>query len=246
MACFLVIAATSCIGQSTAKQLIAEGHQLFLTGRNEEKLAHLANTLQSPSSILDATDFSVTADITEQAIHKLGKLDGMVNCAGSLLLKPAHLTTATEYAETIAASLTTAFATVHAAGKHLGHQGGSIVLISSAAALAGLPNHEVTAAAKAGIIGLIQAAASTYAVGNLRFNAVAPGLTRTPLTHALIDNPTNLKLSESMHALGRLGEPEDIARAICFLLDPKNSWITGQVLAVDGGLSKVRPKVKVS
>ena len=79
---------------------------------------------------------------------------------------------------------------------------------------------------------------------NLRVNAVAPGLTETPLTQSLTANESARKLSEAMHALGRLGQPEDIARAIVFLLDPANSWITGQVLAVDGGLSRVRPRMK--
>jgi NAD(P)-dependent dehydrogenase (short-subunit alcohol dehydrogenase family) len=80
---------------------------------------------------------------------------------------------------------------------------------------------------------------------NLRVNAVAPGLVATPLTQTLTSNEGSRKYSEAMHALGRLGEPDDIARAIVFLLDPANSWITGQVLGVDGGLSRVRPKMKV-
>ncbi|MCX7118596.1 MAG: SDR family oxidoreductase, partial [Legionellales bacterium] len=136
------------------------------------------------------------------------------------------------------------FATVRAAGMHM-KNGGSVVLISSAAALVGLANHEAIAAAKAGIIGLVQSAASTYANLDLRFNGVAPGMTDTPLTAGLISNDLAFKASKAMHALDRIGTPEDIARAIVFLLDPKNNWITGQVLAVDGGLSKVRPKMKI-
>jgi NAD(P)-dependent dehydrogenase (short-subunit alcohol dehydrogenase family) len=124
------------------------------------------------------------------------------------------------------------------------NKGGSVVLISSAAAMEGLANHEAIAAAKAGILGLTLSAAATYAGQNLRVNAVAPGLTETPLTAALTGNETSRRVSEAMHALGRLGKPEDIARAIVFLLDPANNWITGQVLAVDGGLSRVRPKMK--
>jgi NAD(P)-dependent dehydrogenase (short-subunit alcohol dehydrogenase family) len=123
--------------------------------------------------------------------------------------------------------------------------GGSVVLISSAAALVGLANHEAIAASKAGIIGLAQSAASTYATLNLRFNVVAPGMMDTPLTAQLISNPLVFKASKAMHALDRIGTPEDIARAIIFLLDPKNNWITGQVLAVDGGLSRVRPRMKI-
>jgi 3-oxoacyl-[acyl-carrier protein] reductase len=123
-------------------------------------------------------------------------------------------------------------------------KGGSVVLISSAAAMAGFANHEAIAAAKAGIIGLTLSAAATYASSNLRFNAVAPGLTQTPLTSSITANETSRKLSEAMHPLGRLGKPEDIARTIVFLLDPLNDWITGQVFAVDGGLSRVRTKMR--
>lgn len=231
MARFLVIAAASGIGQATVKQLKATGHQVFTTARDQSKI--------TPDALLDATDFEAVERVFQQA----GEIAGVVNCSGSLLLKAAHLTSKAQYQATIDASLTTAFATVRAAGKYM-KNGGSVVLVSSAAALEGLANHEAIAAAKAGIIGLTLAAAASYAGNNLRVNAVAPGLTETPLTQSLTANESARKLSEAMHALGRLGQPEDIARAIVFLPDPANSWITGQVLAVDGGLSRVRPRMK--
>lgn len=231
MAQYLVIAASSGIGQATTALLREAGHSVFTTARDGSKI--------TPDAILDATDFDAVDAVFQQA----GALDGVVNCSGSLLLKSAHLTTKEQYQSVVDASLTTAFATVRAAGKHMG-QGGSVVLISSAAAMEGLANHEAIAAAKAGILGLTLSAAATYASSNLRFNAVAPGLTETSLTAALTGNDTSRKYSEAMHALGRLGTPGDVARAIVFLLDPANNWITGQVLAVDGGLSRVRPKMK--
>ena len=231
MARFLVIAAASGIGQATVKLLKATGHQVFTTARDQSKI--------TPDAVLDATDFEAVERVFQQA----GAIAGVVNCSGSLLLRAAHLTSKAQYQATIDASLTTAFATVRAAGKYM-KNGGSVVLVSSAAAMTGLANHEAIAAAKAGIIGLTLAAAASYAGNNLRVNAVAPGLTETPLTQSLTANESARKLSEAMHALGRLGQPEDIARAIVFLLDPANSWITGQVLAVDGGLSRVRPRMK--
>ena len=106
------------------------------------------------------------------------------------------------------------------------------------------PLHEAIAAAGVRPMMPALAAAASYAGNNLRFNAVAPGLTETPLAQPLTANESARRLSEAMHALGRLGQPADIARAIVFLLDPANSWITGQVLAVDGGLSRVRPRMK--
>ena len=118
--------------------------------------------------------------------------------------------------------------------------GGSVVLVSSAAARVGLANHEAIAAAKAGIIGLTLSAAATYARQGIRFNAVAPGLVRTPLTKGLVASELAEKASIGMHPLGRLGEPEEVAGAILWLLDPAQSWITGQVLGVDGGLANVK------
>ena len=140
-------------------------------------------------------------------------------------------------------SLTTAFAVVRAAGKYM-TQGGSVVLISSAAALEGFASHEAIAAAKAGVIGLALSAAASYASNNLRVNCVAPGLVETSLTKRLVSNDAARKVSEAMHALGRLGTADEVARAIVFFLNPDNSWLTGQVLAVDGGLSCVRPKMR--
>jgi len=232
MANFLVIAASSGIGQATTALLRGAGHTVFTTARNSSKI--------TPDAVLDATDF----DAVERVFQQAGRLDGVVNCSGSLLLRAAHQTSKAQYQAVMDASLTTAFATVRAAGKYM-TSGGSVVLISSAAALDGLANHEAIAAAKAGILGLLRAAAASYAGANLRFNAVAPGLTETLLTASLTGNAVARGISESMHALGRLGRPEDIARAIVFLLDPVNDWITGQTLAVDGGLSRVRPRKKV-
>lgn len=231
MAKYLIIAASSGIGQATCALLTSKGDTVFTTARDNSKI--------TPDVILDATDFDAVDRVFEQA----GEIDGVVNLSGSLFLRSAHLTSKEQYQSVIDASLTTAFATVRGAGKYM-KNGGSVVLLSSAAALAGLANHDAIAAAKAGIVGLMLSAAASYAPQNLRVNAVAPGLVETPLTTSLTGNETSRRFSESMHALGRLGKPDDIARAIVFLLDPQNSWITGQVLAVDGGLSHVRPKMK--
>jgi NAD(P)-dependent dehydrogenase (short-subunit alcohol dehydrogenase family) len=233
MARYLVIAASSSIGHVLTTALRAQGDTVFTTARDASKIC--------PDMTLDATDFSAV----NQAFETAGVIDGVVNCSGSLLLKQAHMTSKEQYQAVIDASLTTAFATVHAAGTYM-KSGGSVVLISSAAAMVGLANHEAVAAAKAGIIGLAQSAAATYASRNLRFNVVAPGMVDSALTKHIIDNEAAYKASKSMHALGRIGQPNDIVQAILFLLNPVNSWITGQVIAVDGGLSRVRPKITIA
>ncbi|KTD56284.1 oxydoreductase [Legionella sainthelensi] len=232
MANYLVIAASSAIGQSVTTFLIKRGDTVFTTARDNRKI--------NPDFLLDASDFDAVSDV----FRKIGNIDGVVNCAGSLLLKSAHSTTFEEFQSCINASLTTAFATIRAAGLIM-KKGGSVVLISSSAALVGLANHEAIAAAKAGVIGLAQAAAATYAPNNLRVNVVAPGMVNSPLTSSILNNQFAFNASTAMHPLGRIGTPEDIAQAIIFLLTPENSWITGQVLAVDGGLSHVRPKIKI-
>jgi 3-oxoacyl-[acyl-carrier protein] reductase len=228
MASFLIIAASSSMGRATCKLLQDEGHRLYQTARSADKI--------TPDSLLDATDFEAVGRVFALAKEKMGSIDGVVNFAGSLLLKPASSTSQEQYDQVIQSSLTTAFAVVRSAAQYL-DKGGSVVLISSAAASIGLPNHEAIAAAKAGVTGLMRSAAATYAQRNLRFNAIAPGLTETDLTEKITHNKASLDYSLQMHPLGRVGQPEDIARAVVFLLDPQNSWITGQTLHVDGGLS---------
>ena len=133
---------------------------------------------------------------------------------------------------------------MRAGGKTLAAQpdGGSVVLVASAAARLGLANHEAVAAAKGGVISLALSAAATYAAKKLRVNCVAPGLVRTPLTARITGSPPAEQASVAMHALGRLGEPEDVAGVMAYLLSPKAAWITGQVFGVDGGLGTVRSR----
>ena len=230
------------IGAALARSIVDGGGSVFLAGRDAAKLAALADELGAAHAPLDASDPDAVDACADGAADALGGLTGIACCAGSLLLKPAHLTTTAEWQATLAANLTTAFGCVRAAGRLLKTTGGSVVLVSSAAARIGLANHEAIAAAKAGIVGLVLSAAATYARQRIRFNAVAPGLTKTPLTQGLVASELAEKASIGMHPLGRLGTPEDVARAILFLLDPAQDWITGQVLGVDGGLASLKTR----
>ena len=238
----LVIGGAGGIGAAVARMIVAGGGSVYLAGRDAGKLAAIGGELGMPYGTVEASDPDAVDACADAAVAALGGLEGIVNCAGSLILKPAHLTTTVEWQATLAANLSSAFGCVRAAGRLLKAEGGSVVLVSSAAARVGLANHEAIAAAKAGIIGLVLSAAATYAKAKLRFNAVAPGLVRTPLTKGLVASELAEKASIGMHPLGRLGEPEDVARAIHFLLDPAQGWITGQVLGVDGGLADLRSR----
>lgn len=240
MTTIAIIGASGGIGSALARRLHSSGNALLLIGRSEDRLAPLASELGAPLAVAEAATFNSL----QQALATAGPLGGIVNCAGSVLLKPAHLTTDAEWAQTLETNLTTAFNTVRAGAKSLIETGGSIVLCSTAAARTGLANHEAIAAAKAGVIGLTLSAAATYAPRNIRVNCVAPGLVDTPMTGRIVRNEAALKASVSMHALGRIGRPEQIASAIAWLLDPENDWVTGQVFGVDGGLGSLRPAAR--
>jgi NAD(P)-dependent dehydrogenase (short-subunit alcohol dehydrogenase family) len=238
---YLVIGAAGGIGAELSRLLVKRGDRVLLCGRTPEPLAALATELDQPTRIVDAKDWQSTAEAVEKAVALFGKLDGAVNLAGSLLLKPAHLTTLEDWMETIHQNLTTAMGLVKAAAPAMRKTGGgSIVLMSSGAAAIGLPSHEAIAAAKAGVEGLVRSAAATYAAANVRINAVAPGLTQTPLTRRVWENEKGAEASRAMHPLGRLGNAGDIASAIAWLLNPDQTWITAQTIAVDGGLSTLK------
>lgn len=239
---FLILGAGGGIGSATARLLSSRGAKIIVAGRPSEALQAVAAETGGMPYELDAT---VTAEVGEavgHAVATFGQIDGIANCVGSLLLKPAHITTDEEWSGTIATNLTSAFAAVKAGAKAMRGSGGSIVLVSSAAAQLGLANHEAIAAAKGGVIGLTRSAAASYARQGIRVNAVAPGLVRTKLTERLTSSSQAEEASLAMHALGRLGEPEDVASAIGWLLDPSQSWVTGQVIGVDGGLGSIRAR----
>jgi len=238
---FLVLGATGSTGSQLCRRLAREGHRVFAAGRNAETLREIASELDCPTAPVDANDPATIDEAVEQAHEVFGGLDGVANCIGSVMLKPAHRLTDDDWRETLTTNLTSAFATVRAAAKTMRKSGGSIVLVSSAAAQIGLPNHEAISAAKAGINGLVLAAAASYANRGIRVNAVAPGLVKSKMTRRLWESESAAESSRAMHALGRIGEPEEIAAAMSWLLDPSNSWVTGQILGVDGGLSRILP-----
>ncbi len=235
----VIFGASGGIGAEVAREAIRRRWRVVVASRPSDHFSRLVSELNVPHVELDAVNLEQVEACLSEAAQKLGRIDGIVNCVGSVILKPAHLTSEADWDLTMATNLTSAFAVVRAAAKMM-KQGGSVVLISSAAARLGLANHEAIAAAKAGIIGLAKSAAATYASRGLRFNVIAPGLVKTKLTEKIWSNERAANASQSMHALGRLGEPQEIASAICWLLDPSNCWITGEVISVDGGLSTVR------
>jgi NAD(P)-dependent dehydrogenase (short-subunit alcohol dehydrogenase family) len=210
------------------------GWQITAVSRSPESLPDLDRVTPVKG---DATVESGVRDGFEQA-EENGEITAVVNCLGNVFLKPIHRTSAAEFSEVMRLHVFSSFLILHEACSRLS-KGSSVVLLSSVAARTGIPNHETISAAKGAVEGLVRSTAATYASKGIRINAVAPGLTETPATTHLCQSPAR-EVSEKMHPLGRIGTPADIASAIRYFIDPSNSWVTGQVLNVDGGLGHLR------
>lgn len=238
----LITGANGGIGSTLARRLAAAGTQLVLAGRNDRALGSLAAELGARALTADFTQPDQVAACVSEALEHLGSIEAAAHCIGSILLKPAHLTTIPDWISTIDTNLNSAFYLLQQLARPMSQSGGSIAFVTSVAAEKGLSNHEAITAAKAGLAGLTRSAAATYAKSQLRINCIAPGLTDTPLAAPITGNENTRKFSEAMHPLGRLGTAEEIANALFFFLSPDNSWITGQSLSVDGGLSALQTK----
>lgn len=238
----LITGANGGIGTALARRLHRAGTRLILAGRNGSALNDLASELGAKALICDFTRPVEVASCVNSALEELGEIEAVAHCIGSILLKPAHLTSIPDWQSVMDTNLNSAFYLLHNLGRPMSKSGGSIAFVTSVAAEKGLSNHEAIASAKAGLAGLTRSAAATYAKSQLRVNCVAPGLTDTPLAAPIIGNESARKYSEAMHPLGRLGTPGEVASALNFLLSPDNTWITGQSLSVDGGLSSLQTK----
>jgi len=235
----LVVGAAGGIGQALVRLLLGRGAQVVATSRAAARLEVFEHTNGAQTCVGDAR----SADDMKRfftVASGLGPVTGAVNLAGSILLKPAHLTSDEEFGETLDTNLMTAFNLVREAARVMRSSGGSIVLVSSVAARFGLANHEAIAAAKGAVASLALSAAATYAPQGIRINTVAPGLVQTPLTARLTANESQAKASTAMHPLRRLGDPGDVASAIAWLLNPAQQWVTGQHVGIDGGLGSLK------
>lgn len=235
----LVWGATGAAGRATVGALRRRGATVVAVGRRLDAVQALADETGAVPAVAEASDGAQIEGVVQEALARFGRLDGAANLVGSVLLKPLHLTRDEELAATLQVNLWSAFWMLKAAVRAM-EGGGSIVLASTAAVRTGLPNHEAIAAAKGAVEGLALSAAATYAPKQIRVNVVAPGLVRAAMTARITGSAPALAASTAMHALGRIGEGEDIASAVCWFLDPANNWTTGQVLGVDGGLGALR------
>lgn len=232
----ILFGATGGIATALRERLAREGWTLTLVTRRPEHLPDMPAHCAVVEA--DSTTESGVRHAFEQAESTYGPPTAAVNTLGNVLLKPLHHTTGVEFTDILRLHLFSSYAILKESVARM-DTGGRIVFISSAAARTGLPNHELIAMAKGAVEGLVRSAAATYAPKGLRVNAVASGLTETPATAPLCKGKAR-EASERLHPLGRIGKPEDVASALAWLIDPAQSWVTGQILNVDGGLAHLR------
>lgn len=224
---FILAGASSAIAKQTAIFLKEKGYQIIGISTKPKDFDY-DEFYQVPS--YDFGNFPL--------IEK--PIDGLVYFPGTINLKPFARLTAAEFNNDLAINSLGAVAFVQAYLIYLKKaENASIVFISSVAASTGLPFHSSIAMAKGAIEGLTKALSAELAP-NIRVNCVAPSLVNTPLGSKFINTPEKIDAMEKRNPLRKIGEPSDIANAIVFLLLEQSAWVTGQVLAVDGGMNTIK------
>lgn len=228
MANFVVIGGSKGIGKALTQSLVADKHQVFFTARNQVEI--------EGASFLE---LDITQEITNQFNGLPDVLNGVVYCPGSINLKPFARISSADFLKDLQINLLGAVNCLQALHTRLKKADqASVVLFSSVAATRGMPFHASIAASKAAVEGLTKSLASEWAPG-IRVNCIAPSLTQTPLAEKLTNSPEKIEAATQKHPLKRIGQPEEIAALAKFLLSQDASWITGQILHQDGGMSSV-------
>lgn len=226
---YLIIGASSGIGKAIAEQLAAEGHTVHATYNQKE-------VDSSPS--INFHQLDVTTDFELDFLPEV--LDGVIYCPGSINLKPFKRLKAEAFLEDLNLQVVGAIKVIQMAMPALSKSDqASIVLFSSVAVQSGFNFHSQVAVSKGAIEGLTKALAAEFAP-SVRVNAIAPSLTDTPLAAKLLSTDQKREANALRHPLKRIGSADDIAQSALFLLSEKSSWITGQILHVDGGMSSIK------
>ena len=233
---YLVFGATGAIGSSLASQLKESSHDVHLIARNEDEVKVIAKELGCSFTVADVLEENfmdkVKADTSDFDVK------GVAYCVGSIDLKPLKRVSESDLHNCMKLNLYSAIAAIQGFQEELKKNSGSIVLFSSVAAQQGFTNHTIIASAKAAIEGLTVTLAAELAP-NIRVNCIAPSLTNSKISQSMLKSPVVAEALAKAHPLKRLGEGQDSASLAKFLLSDESSWITGQIIGVDGGRSKL-------
>ncbi|MCE7065071.1 SDR family NAD(P)-dependent oxidoreductase [Dyadobacter sp. CY326] len=228
----LVVGGSSGIGLSLVKLLHENGAAVYVISRNQS--TELPDGVKQLQADVTGNLESVSAFLPEQ-------LHGLVYSVGSINLKPFNRLSAEDFLNDYRVNVLGAVQIIqHSLRQLKGALGASVVLVSSVAARTGMPYHASISAAKGAVEGLAMSLAAELAGQRVRVNVVAPSLTDTPMAQSFLSTPEKREASAKRHPLAKVGQPEDISQAIAFLLSEESSWITGQVIGIDGGLGKLR------
>jgi NAD(P)-dependent dehydrogenase (short-subunit alcohol dehydrogenase family) len=236
----LITGGNSGIGLATAKLFAAEGARVVITGRNQATLAAAAREIgeKALAFAADATDIAATEAAIKQAVGKFGKLDIVFANAGIAGGTPLGSATLETFENVIRTNVTAVFFTVQAALPHL-NDGASIILNGSVISVLGNPGYAAYAASKAGVRAMARVMASELSPRGIRVNVVAPGAIRTPIWGAATATPEAEKAFEARIGrstpLGRIGEPDHVAKTVLFLASDDSAHLQGQEIFVDGG-----------
>ena len=227
---YLVVGASSGIGQAITNQLSTEGHHVFATYQKNQ-FASSSNITTFHINVLDdQLDFTALPST----------LDGLVYCPGAINLRPFARIAPNDFTQDFNLQVGGAIKVIQAALPSLKSSGNaSIILFSTVAVQLGLNFHSQVSVSKGAIEGLTKALSAELAP-SIRVNCIAPSLTDTPLAASLLNTEQKVEANALRHPLKRIGKVTDIAEMACFLLAEKSSWITGQIIHVDGGMSTIK------
>jgi NAD(P)-dependent dehydrogenase (short-subunit alcohol dehydrogenase family) len=194
----------------------------------------------------DVGDHQGALAAVTRCTEALGTPTMFAHCVGNIALAPAARTSEAQYRDVMRANLDSAFFMLAAitAALRAANQPAALCFVSTIAAQIGIANHEAVAAAKGGLEAMVRSAAATYAANGIRVNAVAPGLMDTPAAAKFLSTPTLREASAKQYPLGTIGSADEVAEIMLWLLSNAAQRVTGQIWAVDGGFTAVRPLVR--
>jgi len=231
---YLIIGATGSIGSSLAEQLKNSGKEIHLVGRDTNKAKALSEQLNCNYTVLDVLENG----FIEKLKSEINEIKGLAYCVGSIDLKPFRMVNENDFIKCMQLNLFPAIEIIKGFQETLKKNNGSIVLFSTVAAQKGFTNHSIIGSTKAAIEGLTVSLAAEFAP-NIRVNCIAPSLTNSKIAEPMLKNKVLAEGIAKAHPLKRLGEGKDSASLAKFLITDESSWITGQIIAVDGGRSKL-------